>query len=215
MRKRRIDRIDPEIAGPFKAQQSMGGPLDMHDIQAARAAADRMMAAMKERQPEIRGVYAIDKRVPGPAGAPDIAVRIYRPEKQHSTLPALLWIHGGGYMFGSIEHEDMMAKQLTVAADCAVASVEYRLAPECPFPGPVEDCYAALKWLGAHSRELGVDPNRIAIGGRAGRLFSTAGPRPQGNQCHIPVTDLPHAGRLQHHPGQCEPAGYAALETRG
>lgn len=166
MRKRMSDRIDPEIAGPFKAQQSMGGgPLDLHDIQAARAAADRMMSAMKERQPEIKGVNAIDNLVPGPADAPDVAVRIYRPEKHHGLLPALLWIHGGGYMFGSIEHEDMLAKQLAIAADCVVMSVEYRLAPECPFPGPVEDCYAALKWLAAHTKELEVDPARIAIGG--------------------------------------------------
>lgn len=165
MHKKMIDRIDPEIAGPFKAQQSMGGPPDMHDIPAARAASDRMMAAMQRRMPEIKGVDTADKRAPGPKDAPDVAVRIYRPEKRHDMLPALLWIHGGGYMFGSIEHDDLMAKQITMAADCAVVSVEYRLAPECPFPGPVEDCYAALKWLALHTKELGIDPAHIAIGG--------------------------------------------------
>lgn len=166
MSKSMNDRIDPEIAGPFKASQQMGGgPLDLHNIPAARAASDRMMVAMKERQPVITGINAVDKLVPGPEGAPDVAVRIYRRENRPDTLPAILWIHGGGYIFGNIEHEDLMAKQLTAGGDCVTVCVEYRLAPECPFPGPVEDCYAVLKWLTAHTRELGIDPSRIAIGG--------------------------------------------------
>jgi acetyl esterase/lipase len=160
------NRIDPELAGPFKASQKMEGePLDLHDIPAARAASDRMMVAMRARQPIITGVTSADKLAPGPKGAPDVPVRIYQPKNRTDTLPALLWIHGGGYIFGSIENEDLMAKQLTLAAECVVVAVEYRLAPECLFPGPVEDCYAALKWVAEHAKELGVDPARIAIGG--------------------------------------------------
>jgi acetyl esterase/lipase len=166
VRKNMIDRIDPEIAGPFKAQENVGGgPLDLHNIPAARAASERMMTAMRKRQPVITGVTSADKLAPGPNGAPDVPVRIYQPKNRTDMLPALLWIHGGGYIFGNIENEDLMARQLTLAAGCVVAAVEYRLAPECPFPGPVEDCYAALKWVAAHARELGVDPARIAIGG--------------------------------------------------
>ena len=66
---------------------------------------------------------------------------------------------------GNIEQDDLMAKRFTTAADCVTVSVEYRLAPEHPFPAPVEDCYAALKWLFSHTRELGIDPTHIAIGG--------------------------------------------------
>jgi len=80
-------------------------------------------------------------------------------------LPALLWIHGGGYVLGSVERDDLLAKHLARVGQCVVASVEYRLAPEHPFPAPVEDCYAALKWLSAQSAELGVHTSRIAIGG--------------------------------------------------
>lgn len=66
---------------------------------------------------------------------------------------------------GRVEQDDLLAKHLSRVANCVVASVEYRLAPEHPHPAPVEDCYAALKWFAAHTDEFGVDPSRIAIGG--------------------------------------------------
>jgi len=68
-------------------------------------------------------------------------------------------------MFGDIEQEDLNAKQLALKGECVVVSVEYRLAPEHPYPAPLEDCYAALKWLSTHADEIGVDRSRIAIGG--------------------------------------------------
>lgn len=80
-------------------------------------------------------------------------------------LPALLWIHGGGYVIGSADGEDAGVKSMVSAVGCAAVSVDYRLAPETPHPGPVEDCYAALKWMYTHASELGVDATRIAIGG--------------------------------------------------
>ena len=92
--------------------------------------------------------------MPGPEGAPEVFVRIYQPTDRPATLPALLWIHGGGYVLGSVERDDLLAKHLARVGQCVVASVEYRLAPEHPFPAPVEDCYAALKWLSAQSAEL-------------------------------------------------------------
>lgn len=80
-------------------------------------------------------------------------------------LPALLWIHGGGYVIGSADGEDAGVKSMVSAVGCAAVSVDYHLAPETPHPGPVEDCYAALKWMYTHASELGVDATRIAIGG--------------------------------------------------
>ncbi|MCK4863725.1 MAG: alpha/beta hydrolase [Dehalococcoidales bacterium] len=166
MSKDMIGRLDPELAEPLKMfLNQMGGGLDLHDIPAVRAASEQMLAAMKEQMPVIEGVTSGDRLLPGPAGAPDVAVRIYQKTNRPSTLPALLWIHGGGYVLGSIEQEDMNAKLLTLAGECLVVSVDYRLAPENPFPAPVEDCYAALKWLASHAGELGVDPTHIAIGG--------------------------------------------------
>lgn len=161
-----MDRLHPELAGPVEAMLNMpGGGLNLDDIPAARAAGDEMIESMKGQMPIIEGVDSEDSLVPGPTGTPDVAVRIYRPINQPGRLPALFWMHGGGYIMGNIEHDDVSAKLLTLAGDCVTVAVDYRLAPENPFPAPVEDCYAALKWLASHTDELGVDKNRIAIGG--------------------------------------------------
>jgi acetyl esterase/lipase len=92
-------------------------------------------------------------------------VLVYLPTTVQAPLPALLWIHGGGYVIGSADQEDLGVKNIVSAVGCAAVSVDYRLAPDTPHPGPVEDCYAALRWLSTHAGELGVDPARIAVGG--------------------------------------------------
>ena len=166
MSKSMMDRLHPELVGPIEMMQSQpGGALNLRDIPAARVVMREMMEAMKDQMPVVEGVTSEDRLVPGPDGAPDVGVRIYKPANQSGTLPAFLWIHGGGYIMGDIEMNDVICKYTTLAGDCVTVSVEYRLAPENPFPAPVEDCYAALKWLASHADELDVDPNRIAIGG--------------------------------------------------
>ena len=80
-------------------------------------------------------------------------------------LPALLWIHGGGYVCGTIDIDNIPLKKITLATGCLSLAVAYRLAPEHPYPAPLEDCYAALSWLASRAKDLGVDPRRIAIGG--------------------------------------------------
>ncbi len=157
--------LDPELKGPIKTMLSQMPPMSFDNLPAARIASKQMMAAMKTLLPVIPGVKTEDRIIPGPLGAPDVTVRIYRPEKTSGLLPSLLWIHGGGYMLGEIDQEDFTAKQFTLAGECVVVSVEYRLAPEHPYPAPLEDCYAALKWLSAHAGELDVDCSRITIGG--------------------------------------------------
>jgi len=157
--------LDPELKGPIKMMLSQMPPTNFKNLPAARAASKQMMAAMKTQMPVIPGVVTEDRTIPGPKGSPNVIVRIYRPEKQAGLLPALLWIHGGGYILGDIEQEDTTTKQFTLAGECVVVSVEYRLAPEHPYPAPLEDCYAALKWLSTHAGELKVDRSRIAIGG--------------------------------------------------
>lgn len=157
--------LDPELKGPIKMMLSQMPPMSFDNLPAARAASRQMMAAMKSQMPVIPGVITKDQTIPGPKKSPDVTVRIYRPEKMSGLMPALLWIHGGGYMLGEIDQEDFTAKQFTLNAECVVVSVEYRLAPEHPYPAPLEDCYAALKWLAANANKLGVDYSRIAIGG--------------------------------------------------
>jgi acetyl esterase/lipase len=104
-----------------------------------------------------------------------VRVLVYIPKNVSTPLPALLWIHGGGYVFGSAEQDDLQVKSIVSTVECAAVSVDYRLAPETPHPGPVEDCYAALKWLYMHAGELGVDATRIAIGGASAGGGLTAG----------------------------------------
>ena len=158
------DRLDPELAAPLETFLHLtGGGLNLHDIPATRRTMEEMAAAQMAKTPPITGITTVDRQVPGPDG--EVFVRVYQPTERPDTLPALLWIHGGGYVLGSVERDDPLAAHLAKTAQCVVVSVEYRLAPEHPFPAPVEDCYAALKWLATHTGELGVESSRIAIGG--------------------------------------------------
>ncbi|CDO89103.1 alpha/beta hydrolase [Mycobacterium triplex] len=91
-----------------------------------------------------------------------VTVRVHRPSRLIETGPALLWIHGGGTLMGSAAQEDRFCRKLVNFTDVTVVSVEHRLAPEHPYPAPLEDCYAALSWL---ARQPWVDPARVAVGG--------------------------------------------------
>ncbi|OWQ92101.1 alpha/beta hydrolase [Roseateles aquatilis] len=108
--------------------------------------------------------------IPGPAG--DIAARLYAPLTREDAaarddlgLPVLLYFHGGGFVIGSLETHDSLCRQLALRSGAAVLAVDYRLAPEHPFPAAVDDCWAALAWLARTAPDLGLDPRRIAVGG--------------------------------------------------
>jgi acetyl esterase/lipase len=104
----------------------------------------------------------MEKTIPGPAGAP--AVRVYVVgNSPGSSKPAVLHMHGGGYVIGSAASSRRDIQNLSTALDCVAVSVEYRLAPETTFPGSLEDNYAALRWIYMNAKELGIDVKRIAI----------------------------------------------------
>lgn len=115
--------------------------------------------------PSSPDVSVSERCVPGPERAPDVRVLVYQPTSVRTPLPTLLWMHGGGYVVGSADQDDLALKSIVSAVGCAAVSVDYRLAPEMTHPGPVEDCYAALRWLHSHAEELSVDASRIAVGG--------------------------------------------------
>jgi acetyl esterase/lipase len=96
-----------------------------------------------------------------------VRLRVYRPKAMNPGAPVLLWMHGGGLIIGSPEQNDRAMFHIVRHAECVVVSVDYRLAPNHPFPTPLDDCYAALKWVHAHAETVGIDPNRIAIGGES------------------------------------------------
>jgi acetyl esterase/lipase len=94
--------------------------------------------------------------------ASGVGIRLFRPPGVTGQAPALLWIHGGGYVIGKAAQDDVLCRRYARKLGATVASVDYRLAPDHPYPAPVEDCYSALQWL---VRLPSVDPSRVAIGG--------------------------------------------------
>ncbi len=113
----------------------------------------------------LPGVCVENARFPGPPGEPGVRVRLYRPPGLRPDAPALLWLHGGGYYMGAMGMDDRRCSEFALEAGMLVVSVDYRLAPEHPFPAALEDGYAALVGLSARAAELGIDRARIAIGG--------------------------------------------------
>lgn len=106
-----------------------------------------------------------DRMIPGPGGG--MRIRIYRPDIPETPLPVFLFIHGGGFVIGSIESRDPQCRLICRDARCIVVSVDYRMAPEHPFPAAPEDCWATFKWIAANASELGGDPTRMAVGGES------------------------------------------------
>ena len=165
----RRDLIDPESREPLDQLLAVmpGGFNAIPDIVARREAAAQMLAAIEV--PPNPNVTHEDRTVPGPEGAPDISVRIYRPVNASGTLPGVYFIHGGGMILGNVEGESAVAEQVSEQVGAVVVSVEYRLAPEDPHPAQAEDCYAGLVWMARNAAELGFDPDRLAVyGGSAG-----------------------------------------------
>jgi acetyl esterase/lipase len=104
-----------------------------------------------------------ERLIAGPAGAPDVRVLIYRPDRVAGRQPAILYIHGGGFVAGNPDMCDAATAKLAKDNGVIIVAVDYRLAPETPFPGPLEDCYAALAWMVEHAEALGIDPARVAV----------------------------------------------------
>jgi len=153
---------DPELApwAPAFAQLSFA------DIPAARAGEAELLAALPPYDAPVP-LDVDELMIPGPAGAPDVRVRRYRPADHDDLLPALVYIHGGGFVVGSLDLYDADCRRIAAEVGAVVLSVDYRLAPEHPFPAGLEDCYATLTWVAENSAELGVDPDRIAVGGES------------------------------------------------
>lgn len=117
---------------------------------------------------EAASIERQERFAPGRGGAPAVRMLVYTPPGEAAgRRPGYLYIHGGGFVLGTPEMMDQTIRELVADLGCIVVSVDYRLAPETRFPGPVEDCYAALSWLHDQADALGVDPSRIAIGGES------------------------------------------------
>ncbi|MFI6978770.1 alpha/beta hydrolase fold domain-containing protein [Embleya sp. NPDC050154] len=131
------------------------------DARAMRAGFARTWS-MPERLPTVGSVR--DATVPGPAG--DIPVRIYAPEGP-GPFPVLVWFHGGGWTIGCLDENEYACRAVCAGAETAVVSVDYRLAPENPYPAAADDCYAVVAWLRENGERWAVDGTRIAVGGES------------------------------------------------
>jgi acetyl esterase len=154
--------LHPQAQGLLEQMAAAGGPpLEEMPVEAAR----QMIAAMAELAGPPEEVARVeDRAVPGPEAGVEIPVRIYTPAGT-GPLPALVYFHGGGWVIGNIESHDAPCRALANAAGCVVVSVDYRLAPEFKYPAAAEDCYVATRWVAENAAALGVDPQRIAVGG--------------------------------------------------
>ena len=140
--------FDPELAPIIDLIPAS----DLGDVVEARAFIAELLSGFEV---DTTGLDIVDHSVPGPDGAPDVTVRTYRQSRLQGVAPAVLYLHGGGFVVGSIDTEHAGAAGLAQALPVTVASVEYRLAPENPYPAGIEDCYAALRWLHDGADELG------------------------------------------------------------
>jgi acetyl esterase len=152
--------LDPEFEPHLPTMLA----LPLADLAEARALVEQKEADAPA--PDTTGLEITDRLVPGPAGAPDVSVRVYRPAAGHDGS-AVLFLHSGGLIIGGLESEHPLCTSIARELATVVVSVDYRLAPEHPFPAAIDDSYAVFTWLFAASGELGVDQNRVAIVGRS------------------------------------------------
>jgi acetyl esterase len=181
--------LDPKVraaldAGPAPDYRSQGPAL-------ARANFNELSARLpKPSEPPA----AVEDRTIG-AG---IRIRLYRPQGK-GPFPVLLFFHGGGWVVGNLETHDHVCRSLARRGGALVVNVDYRLAPETPFPGPLDDCETALRWAAAHATEIGGRADRIAVGGDSAganlaaalalRVRDGGGPRIAHQMLIYPVTD--------------------------
>jgi acetyl esterase/lipase len=165
--------FDPELAPMVELLPAEALTLDR--IAEARTDLERLVGALST-DVDATGVVVTDREIDGPDGAPAVPVRLYVPEGEATAArSAYLTIHGGGFVMGTIAMEHAFAVQVARELGVVVAAVEYRLAPEHPYPAGLEDCYAALRWLHDQADELGVDRGRIGVGGQSAGGGLTAG----------------------------------------
>ena len=167
-----LDGIDPELRAPLEELlETFPEGLCAIDDVAERRRVDAAHAA--ETNEAVKGAQTCsteDVRVPGA----DVPVRIYRPKRLRAASPAIFFIHGGGMYLGDLDYEHATAVKICEELGVLVVSTGYRKAPEHPHPAQVEDCYAALCWMG-ETTSLDFDPGRLAIfGGSAGGNLALA-----------------------------------------
>lgn len=156
---------DPDFLPHLSQIPTVGDYSTAEKIQAMRAMRLDTAPAPPPPHPNVRRE---DRTVPAQGNQPAVPLRIYSPKTPASgPRPCIYEIHGGGFMFGTLDMMDGWCDAIAAAIDAVVVSVDYRLAPEHPFPAGIDDCYAGLRWTAQNAAALGIDPARIAIAGQS------------------------------------------------
>lgn len=160
-------RIDPESReGLNVLLDAMPGGLNgVAEIGARRQKLQDVMSAMTAHIEPNPNVEIEDLTIPGPEGAPDVAVRVYRRAGAEHDAPGVLYIHGGGMIMGDLSMGELSVIRMCEVTGATFLSVDYRLAPEHPYPSAVEDCYAALCWMDANRETLGIRSAPLSVVG--------------------------------------------------
>lgn len=156
--------LDPQVRHVLELIKIRGLP-QFHEQAPAASRAQYEQTSPVLAMPPADMARVQERSIPGPDGN-EIPLRIYSPRpREGEKLPILVYLHGGGWVVGSLDTHDSICRALARRADCLVVSVDYRLAPEHPFPAAPDDCYAALCWVAENAAPLGGDAARIAVGG--------------------------------------------------
>ncbi len=152
--------LAPEIAQQLADQKAAGLPQVWEaPVSVIRELTQGRVAFAGQPEP-IHSV--VNRFIPGPTA--DLPIRVYRP-KNDQNAPAMVYFHGGGWVLNFLDIYDAALHRLANQSGSVIISVNYQKAPEHPFPTPFDDCYATLRWVKSHAAEIGIDPNRIGVGG--------------------------------------------------
>ncbi len=186
--------LDPKAQTLLDARRTLGDPpYRTMTVQAVRAMTIQQSAALHKRKAAVADVGHVT--IPGPGGP--LTVRVYTPEGP-GPFPVVVYFHGGGFVICDLDTHDGLCRALCKASGSVVASVDYRLAPEHPFPAAVDDAEAATRWALEHADEIGGDPSRVVVAGDSAggclatvaclRLRDAGGPLPRGQALLYPIT---------------------------
>ncbi|MDH3686569.1 MAG: alpha/beta hydrolase [Myxococcales bacterium] len=185
---------DPEMAPLLDAMRERKSSRVL-EARALREGFDATIPALVAGAPEM----SLERELEIPTEGVSLRALVFQPEPGPTPAPVLVYLHGGGWVMMSPDSHARIAKELAVAAGAIVVSVEYRLAPEHPYPAPLDDALAAFRWVRAHAHELGGDPTRVGLGGDSAggnltaaatlRLLANAEAPPRATLLICPVTD--------------------------
>ena len=152
----------PDLSPSFARRCPASMPIRRAGGAQVQAFLDSVLA---DTPPWWSSVQVVDRAIAGAEGDPDVRIRVFTPREISGPLPGMVWFHGGGYITGDLETDSKIGGRYAIEVDAVVVHVDYRLAPENPYPAALNDGWAALAWAANNAAELGIDLHRLAVAG--------------------------------------------------